>query len=349
MPETMKAVYLHAPGDLRIREEPVPRLGGPDEVLIRVAAVGVCGSDCHFYSRGRIGRFVVKEPIILGHECSGTVVEVGAEVEHLKPGDVVAVEPGVPCRRCRRCREGRYNLCEQEVVFMATPGLTHGAFREYLTWPADFLFKLPEGMSAEDGAMVEPLAVGVHACRRGGIAPGQSAAVIGAGPIGLLAAQAAAAYGAHPVIVTDVVPERVALAEKFGMIAVDAGKVDAVAAIRSHTEGLGPDVIIETAGTVATVREAMAAVKTGGVVVLVGMLPEDEAMLPVMDMIGREYDIRTVFRYANCYPPAISLIAAGRIQLAPLRTHEFPLEETEQAIETMIGDKARAVKVLVKP
>ena len=349
MPETMKAVYLHAPGDLRIREEPVPRLGGPDEALIRVAAVGVCGSDCHFYSRGRIGRFVVQEPIILGHECSGTVVEVGAEVEHLKPGDVVAVEPGVPCRRCRRCREGRYNLCEQEVVFMATPGLTHGAFREYLTWPADFLFKLPEGMSAEDGAMVEPLAVGVHACRRGGIAPGQSAAVIGAGPIGLLAAQAAAAYGAHPVIVTDVVSARVALAEKLGMIAVDAGKVDAVEAIRSHTEGRGPDVIIETAGTVPTVREAMAAVKTGGVVVLVGMLPEDEAMLPVMDMIGREYDVRTVFRYANCYPPAISLIAAGRIQLAPLRTHEFPLDETQQAIETMIGDKARAVKVLVKP
>ena len=349
MPETMKAVYLHAPGDLRIREEPVPRLGGPDEALIRVAAVGVCGSDCHFYSRGRIGRFVVQEPIILGHECSGTVVEVGAEVEHLKPGDVVAVEPGVPCRRCRRCREGRYNLCEQEVVFMATPGLTHGAFREYLTWPADFLFKLPEGMSLEDGAMVEPLAVGVHACRRGGIAPGQSAAVIGAGPIGLLAAQAAAAYGAHPVIVTDVVSARVALAEKLGMIAVDAGKVDAVEAIRSHTEGRGPDVIIETAGTVPTVREAMAAVKTGGVVVLVGMLPEDEAMLPVMDMIGREYDVRTVFRYANCYPPAISLIAAGRIQLAPLRTHEFPLDETQQAIETMIGDKARAVKVLVKP
>ena len=349
MPKTMKAVYLHAPGDLRIREEPVPRLGGPDEALIRVAAVGVCGSDCHFYSRGRIGRFVVQEPIILGHECSGTVVEVGAEVEHLKPGDVVAVEPGVPCRRCRRCREGRYNLCEQEVVFMATPGLRHGAFREYLTWPADFLFKLPEGMSLEDGAMVEPLAVGVHACRRGGIAPGQSAAVIGAGPIGLLAAQAAAAYGAHPVIVTDVVSARVALAEKLGMIAVDAGKVDAVEAIRSHTEGRGPDVIIETAGTVPTVREAMAAVKTGGVVVLVGMLPEDEAMLPVMDMIGREYDVRTVFRYANCYPPAISLIAAGRIQLAPLRTHEFPLDETQQAIETMIGDKARAVKVLVKP
>ncbi len=349
MPETMKAVYLHAPGDLRIREEPVPRLGAGDEVLIRVAAVGVCGSDCHFYSRGRIGRYVVKEPIILGHECSGTVVEVGAEVERLKPGDVVAVEPGVPCRRCRRCREGRYNLCEQEVVFMATPGSAHGAFREYLTWPADFLFKLPENVSAEDGAMVEPLAVGVHACRRGGIAPGQSAAVIGAGPIGLLAAQAAAAYGAHPVIVTDVVASRVALAEKLGMIAVDAGKADAVEAMRAHTEGMGPDVVIETAGTAPTVREAMAAVKTGGVVVLVGMLAEDDAMLPVMDMIGREYDIRTVFRYANCYPPAISLIAAGRIQLAPLRTHEFPLDKTEEAVETMIGDKARAVKVLVKP
>jgi len=348
MTQTMKAVYLHAPGDLRIREEPIPALAEPDQVLIRVAAVGICGSDCHFYERGRIGRFVVKEPLILGHECSGTVVQVGAEVQDLKPSDQVAIEPGIPCRRCRRCREGRYNLCEREVIFMAAPGLTHGAFREYLTWPADFLYKLPEGVSLEDGAMVEPLAVGIHACRRAGIAPGQSAAVIGAGPIGLLAAQAASAYGAYPVVVTDVIAPRVELARKLGLAAVDATKQDPIEAIRREIDGQQPDVVIETAGTIPTICQAMAAVKTGGVVVLVGLPPEDEAMLPVMDILMREYDVRSVFRYANCYPPALSLIAAGRIQLAPLRTHEFPLERTKDAIRTAIGRKAEAVKVIVK-
>ena len=349
MTQTMKAVYLHTPGDLRVHEEPVPQVSQPDDVLIRIAAIGVCGSDCHFYQRGRIGRFVVDGPIILGHECSGTVVEVGAEVRHLEPGDEVAIEPGIPCRRCRRCREGRYNLCERDVIFMATPPSWHGAFREYLVWPADFVFKLPSGVSLEDGAMVEPLAVGVHACRRSRVAPGQSAAIIGAGPIGLLAGQAATAYGAHPVIVTDVVPQRLKLARKLGFEPVDSAKVDAEQAIREHTEGLGADVVIETAGTIPTVRQAMAAVKTGGVVVLVGMLPEDEAKLPVMDLIGREYDVRGVFRYANCYPPAIALIAAGRIQLALLRTHQFPLDRTEEAIRTAIERKAEAVKVMVKP
>ncbi len=345
--QTMKAVYLYAPGDMRVQDDPVPRLTNPRDALVRVAAVGICGSDCHFYQRGRIGRFVVKDPLILGHECSGIIVEVGDQVDHLKLGDAVAIEPGYCCRECRRCREGRYNICQREVTFMATPGLADGAFREYLTWPADFLFKLPQGVSLEDGAMVEPLAVGVHACRRGGIAPGQSAAVLGAGPIGLLAAQAAAAYGAFPVIVTDVVKPRLEWARKLGMVAVDAEAGDSVAAIREHTGG-GADVVIETAGTAGTVRQAMAAVRTGGVVVLVGNLPDDEVMLPVMDMILREYDIRTVFRYANCYPPALSLIAAGRIQLGPLRTHEFPLEKAEAAILTSIRDKAGSLKVMVK-
>jgi L-iditol 2-dehydrogenase len=209
------------------------------------------------------------------------------------------------------------------------------------------LFKLPQGVGLEDGAMVEPLAVGIHACRRSGLAPGQSAAVLGAGPIGLLAAQAAAAYGAFPVIVTDVVKPRLELARKLGLVAVDAQGEDAVAAIRDHSGG-GADVVIETAGTAGTVRQAMAAVRTGGVVVLVGTLPDDEVTLPVMDMILREYDVRTVFRYANCYPPALSLIAAGQIQLAPLRTHEFPLEKAEEAILTSIRDKAGSLKVMVR-
>jgi len=343
---TMKAVYLHAAGDLRVHEEPTPVLTRADEVLVKIAAVGICGSDLHFYQRGRIGPFVVKDPLILGHECSGVVAEVGAEVTHLRPGDWVAIEPGIPCRRCQRCREGRYNLCQQEVVFMATPPW-HGAFRECLTWPSDFVFRLPPGVSLEDGAMIEPLAVGVHACRRAGVAPGKSAAVIGAGPIGLLAAQAAAAYGAHPVVVSDVIPFRLDAARKLGAVAADAG--DAIEQVREATGGQGADVVIETAGTVATIQQAMRLVRTGGVVVLVGMPPEDQALLPVMDMLAREYDLRTVFRYANCYPPALSLVAAGRVDLASLRTHEYPLVRAQEAIERVIKHKADTIKVVVKP
>lgn len=343
---TMKAVYLHGPGDLRLREEPIPAITAPDDVLIEVAAVGICGSDCHYYQRGRIGPFVVTEPLILGHECSGVVAEVGEQVSHLRPGDRVAVEPGVPCRRCRRCKEGRYNICENEVTFMGTPPW-HGAFREYLTWPADFVFKLPDGVSLDDGAMVEPLAVGVHACRRGGLQPGQSTAVIGAGPIGLLAAQAAAAYGAHPVIVSDIIAPRLDLARKLGLLPVDAQREEAVERVRDLTGGAGADVVIETAGTLPTIRQATRMVRTGGVVVLVGLPPEDEGPMPVMDQIAREYDVRTVFRYANCYPPALSLISAGRIDLASLRTHEFPLPRTEEAVKQVIEHKAETIKVLV--
>lgn len=348
MAKQMKAVYLHAVRDLRVHEEPIPELTEPDHVLVRMGAVGVCGSDCHFYERGRIGPFVVEEPIILGHECAGVVVEVGREVKHLAAGDAVCIEPGVPCRRCRRCREGRYNLCEVGVLFMGTPPRDQGAFRQYLTWPADFVFGLPEGVSVEDGAMVEPLAVGIHACRRAGLAPGQSAAVLGAGPVGLLAMQAAAAYGAHPVVVSDIIPFRLEMARRLGAIPVDASQTDVVAAVREHTGG-GADVVIETAGTLNTVRQAVAAAKTGGTVVMVGMMAEDEGMMPVMDMMVREIDVRTVFRYANCYPPALSLIAAGRVDLTPLRTHEFPLERTGEAIETTLSRKSEAVKVLVKP
>jgi L-iditol 2-dehydrogenase len=344
----MKAVYLHAPRDLRLHDDPVPTVTRPDDVLIKIAAVGVCGSDCHFYERGRIGRYAVEEPVILGHECSGTVVAVGDAVAHLQPGDPVTVEPGIPCRTCRRCKEGRYNICETEVTFMGTPPF-HGAFREYLTWPADFVYKLPEGVSLDDGAMVEPLAVGVHAVRRGGVTPGQSAAVIGAGPIGLLAMQVAAAYGAFPVVCSDVVPDRLEFVRRLGGIPVNAAQGDPIAAVREAAGSAGADVVIETAGLAATQRQAMHMVKTGGVVVWVGMPPTDEATLPIIDQLTREYDTRSVFRYANAYLPALSLIASGKIDLATLRTHVFDLKHTEDAMKTTIEKKAEAVKVLVKP
>ena len=182
MGDKMKAAVLHAVGDLRVQTVDKPVITAPDQALVRIRAVGVCGSDVHFYERGRIGPYVVKDPVILGHESAGEVVEAGEEVEHLRPGDRVAIEPGVPDRTCRHCKTGRYNLCAA-VPFMGTPPW-NGAFCEYIAWPADFCFKLPEGLSFEEGAMTEPLAVAMQGAKRGGIQVGHSVAVLGCGPIG---------------------------------------------------------------------------------------------------------------------------------------------------------------------
>ena len=202
----MRAAVLHGVRDLRVEDVPAPGALGPDECRVRIGAVGVCGSDVHYYEYGRIGPFVVDKPMILGHECAGTVVEVGSRVKGIAEGRRVAIEPGVPCRRCRFCHEGQYNLC-RDVVFFATPPVD-GAFCEYVVSPADFLFPIPDGMTLEQGALVEPLAVGMHAARRGGVKPGDTVAVIGMGTIGLLTLQAAIAHGATRAIAADVQQNR---------------------------------------------------------------------------------------------------------------------------------------------
>jgi len=345
---TMKAAFLHGIGDLRLEEIPVPQIAAPDEILVRVKAVGICGSDIHFFEDGRIGTYVVKKPIILGHELAAEVLEVGPEAADLKPGDRVALEPGVPCRKCSFCKSGRYNLCAT-VPFMDTPP-TDGAFREYLTWPADFAFRLPDSASWEEGAMIEPLAVGVQACQRAGVTGGDTVAVLGCGPIGLTALQAAAGFGAMKTIATDVMPFRLNLAKELGAaVVVNAAQADPVQAVLDATRGEGVDVALETAGTERTVRQACAMVRRGGVVVLVGMHTQDEFAIPVMDVICREYDLRGVFRYCNAFGPAIAMLAANRVRLKPLMTHVFPLEQINAAFDVVRKQKDRSIKVQVRP
>jgi len=345
---TMKAAVLHGIGDLRVEEIPVPQITGPDEILVHVKAVGICGSDIHFFEDGRIGPYVVEKPIILGHELAAEVLEVGPQVTGLKRGDRVALEPGVPCRKCSFCKSGRYNLCAT-VPFMGTPP-TDGAFREYLTWPADFAFRLPDSVSWEEGAMVEPLAVGVQACQRAKITGGNTVAVLGCGPIGLTALQAAADFGAMKIIATDVMPSRLGLAKELGAsVVVNAAQTDPVQAVLDATEGQGVDVALETAGTAQTVRQACAMVMRGGVVMLVGMHTQDEFALPVMDVICREYDLRGVFRYCNAFGPAIAMLAANRVRLKPLMTHVFPLEQINSAFDIVRKQKDTSIKVQIQP
>lgn len=342
----MKAAVLHQPRDIRLEEVQRPH-PGPDDVLVRVGAVGVCGSDVHYYTEGRIGRYVVQKPIILGHESAGTVEAVGERVTSLRPGDRVALEPGVPCRKCTFCKQGRYNLC-LDVVFMATPPID-GAFCEYVITPADFAYKLPSNLSLEEGALIEPLAVGLHAVKRGRVSPGETVIILGAGPIGLMNLQAARAFGAVEIVVMDLDPVRLEMAQHLGASTIiNTSKQDSLAIVSKVTAN-GADVVIESAGSAVTAQMTTRLVRRGGRIVWVGLPGEALVSISVLDVVDKEVDIYGVFRYANVYPQAIQLAATGRVDLKPMITHRLPLDQTAQALELMHTRSDGAIKVVVNP
>ena len=335
-----RTAVLYAPGDLRIEDRAVPEPGAR-EVLVEVAAVGVCGSDVHYYEHGRIGSFVVRDPMVLGHEASGRVVRLGPGASRHEVGDRVALEPGVPCGRCRECRAGRYNLC-RDVRFFATPPID-GAFANYVTIHEDFAFALPESVSDEAGALMEPLSVGIWACQKAGISAGDRVLVTGAGPIGLLAAQAARAFGATEITVTDVNSSRLGVAERTGATrTLDIGETTL------EDAGVEADALIECSGHPASVKASIAALRPAGTAVLVGMGPEEEGTVPLALIQSRELWLTGTFRYANTYPTAIALAAEGRVDLEAIITGHHDLEEAEAALRAGRED-ATAVKVMVMP
>jgi L-iditol 2-dehydrogenase len=326
----MEAAVLIEPGriELEERESPAP---ASEEVVVDVGAIGICGSDLHYYEHGRIGDYVVESPLVLGHESAGVVSAVGSDVTSHGVGDRVALEPGVPCRRCEHCRAGHYNLCP-DVTFMATPP-DDGAFVESVAWPADYAFTLPESVSLTEGALAEPVSVGVHACRRGDVGAGDSVLVTGAGPIGLLAADVADAFGATDVTVSEPVDRKREIASDRGVTTtVDPSADDVPAAVDGTGDG-GPDVAIEATGDPAALQDCIDAVRRGGTVVCVGLGAESELSLDVVDLVDDELTLAGCFRYANTYPTAISLLADGRVDAAGLVDFEAPLAETADAMD----------------
>jgi L-iditol 2-dehydrogenase len=335
-----RAAVLYAAGDLRIEDRAVPEPGAR-EVLVEIAAVGVCGSDVHYYEHGRIGSFVVREPMVLGHESSGRVVALGAGTSRHAVGDRVTLEPGVPCGSCRECRAGRYNLC-RDVRFFATPPID-GAFAKYVTIHEDFAFALPESVSDEAGALMEPLSVGVWACQKAEVSAGDRVLVTGAGPIGLLAAQCARAFGATEITVTDVNPNRLAVAERTG-----ATRTINVAEEPLEDSGLEADALIECSGHPGSLKAGIAALRPAGTAVLVGMGPEEEGVVPLSLIQNRELWLTGTFRYANTYPTAIALVAGGRVDVEAIVTGRYGLDDAEAALRAGREDPG-AVKVMVVP
>jgi L-iditol 2-dehydrogenase len=308
-------------------------------VLVRVASVGVCGSDVHYYERGRVGSYVVSSPLVLGHEASGTVVDIGSEVTLLAPGQRVSIEPGVPDLSCEECLAGRYNLCPG-MRFFATPPID-GAFAELVTVHELFAHPVPDELSDDAAALLEPLSVALWACRKGEVGPGSRVLVTGAGPVGLLAAQSALALGAAEVTVSDVNPARLALARELGATGVHDARTGPPAPDRE------PDVLLECSGHAAATAAAIRTVARAGRVVLVGM-GADELALPLSRVQERELVVTGTFRYAHTWPAAIALASSGRIALDRLVTGHFGLEDVEGALTAASRDST-VLKPVVRP
>ena len=342
----MKVAVMLGIGKMGFEEREIPKVKD-DEVLVKLEYVGICGSDLHYYETGAIGDYVVEPPFVLGHEPGGTVVEVGKNVKHLKVGDRVALEPGKTCGHCEFCKTGRYNLFP-DVVFFATPPVD-GVFQEYVAHEADLCFKLPDNVSTLEGALIEPLAVGFHAAIQGDAHLGQKAVVMGAGCIGLVSMMALKARGVSEVYVVDIMEKRLEKALELGATGVINGaKEDVLERVKEVTDGAGMDLVIETAGTEITTRQAIHMAKKGSNIVLVGYSKTGEMTLPMSLVLDKELTFKTVFRYRHIYPMAIDAVAAGKVNLKGIVTDVFRLDEAQKAMDYSVNNKADIVKAVIR-
>jgi D-xylulose reductase len=345
--------------DVTIEDRPRQKMRDGHDVMVHVSQTGICGSDVHYWQRGRIGEYVVKGPMVLGHESSGVIAEVGDQVKHLKPGDRVAMEPGVPCRRCEYCKKGRYELCG-EMVFAATPP-HDGTLAKYYVNAADFCYKVPDSMTMEEAAMVEPLSVACAACTVADLRAHETVLVLGAGPIGVLCQAVARQWGASKVIAVDVVESRLAVSKSFGVDATyipplaEAG-VDPIEHAEKVAEqmkrelrlGDGADVVLECSGAEPCVQLGVFAAKKGATFVQVGM-GKEVISFPISAIITKGLTVKGSIRYRpNSYPAAIDLMTSGKIDVKPLITNRYKFEQAEQAFELVNARRQDVFKVMIE-
>lgn len=341
----MEALVLEKKDVLNLRDIDLDEPLGPQDVRIAIHTVGICGSDVHYYTHGAIGQFVVREPMVLGHEAAGTVTEVGAEVTTLQVGDRVCMEPGIPDPNSRASRLGMYNL-DPAVRFWATPPI-HGVLRPSVVHPAAFTFKLPDNVSFAEGAMVEPLAVGMHAANKARIAPGDLAVVSGAGPIGMVTAMSVLAGGCSRVIMTDVAQPKLDLAATLGPITpVNVAQQSLVEVVNEMTDGWGVDIVFECSGNEKAAAGVFEPLRPGGTVVYIGM-PLKPIAYDVVAAQVKEAHIEHVFRYTHVYPRALALMGSGKIDVKPLITDKFTFAQSVEAFDFAVHMPLTSVKAQI--
>ncbi|WP_068112751.1 NAD(P)-dependent alcohol dehydrogenase [Tropicimonas marinistellae] len=341
-----KALVLEEKGKLSLREFALTDEVGPEDVKVAIRTVGVCGSDVHYYTHGKIGHFVVEEPMVLGHEAAGVVVAAGPEVRHLKPGDRVCMEPGIPNPTSRASKLGIYNV-DPSVRFWATPPI-HGCLTPEVVHPAAFTYKIPSTVSFAEGAMVEPFAIGMQSALRAKIQPGDIGVVTGAGPIGMMVALAALAGGCAKVFIADLAQPKLDIIGKYeGIETINITHQPVSQAIAEATDGWGADVVFECSGAAPAVLDLPALARPGGAIVLVGM-PVDPVPMDIVGLQAKELRLETVFRYANIYDRAIALIGAGKVDLKPLISATLPFEKSIEAFDRAVEARDSDVKIQIE-
>ena len=342
----MQALVLEKAKELTLRDIDIHEELGPHDVRIKLHTVGVCGSDVHYYETGRIGPFVVEAPMVLGHEASGTIIEIGDQVKNLKVGDRVCMEPGIPDPNSKATRLGLYNL-DPAVRFWATPPI-HGVLRPEVVHPAAFTFKLPDNVSFAEGALVEPLAVGMHSANKARIKPGDIAVVMGAGTIGMVTILAALAGGCGQVIVTDVVQPKLDLAATLGPVRpVNISKERLADVVNAMTEGWGADIVFEASGNARAAASVFDVLAPSGCVVYIGM-PGEPIAYDVVAAQVKEARVEHIFRYAHVYPKALSLMGGGRLDVKPLITDKYAFSDSVAAFEFAAHMPPTSVKAQIE-
>jgi L-iditol 2-dehydrogenase len=332
--DSMKSVRLHGTADLQLHDEEVP-MAAEGEKLVRVKSVGVCGSDLHWFGEGGIGDAKLDRPLVLGHEFAGVTSD----------GERVAVDPAVPCGHCEFCDHGHPNLCSN--LIFAGHGKTDGSLREWMAWNEKALFPIPDSISDDDGAMLEPLGVAMHTVDLGKVRPGMSVGVFGCGPIGLLILQMAKLAGASNIIATDKLPHRLEAAKALGTSQVfEAGDSDRLSQIRAATSGRGVDVAFDAAGTPDAIEDAFAVVSVGGKVILAGIPEEDKTSFTASVARRKGLTIKLVRRMKHTYPRAIELVSKGLVDVRSIVTHHFPLEQAAEAFR--VAQRREGLKIIIE-
>ena len=347
----MKSLVLEKKGEISLRDFPaIDKLEsslGPLDIRIKLHTVGVCGSDVHYYTHGRIGPFVVNEPMILGHEASGTVIETGSLVSSLEIGDRVCMEPGIPDANSRATQIGMYNI-DPNVRFWATPPI-HGILRPTCVHPEAFTFKIPDNVSFAEAAMVEPLAVGVHAATKARIKPGDIALVMGAGPIGLVTALSAIASGCSRVFISDLADEKLEIARSMNsaILPINSGTTDLKTSILKETDGWGADIVFEATGSADAAETVFQALSPGGCVVLIGG-QSDPISFDVGAAMVREARVESIFRYAHVFPRCIRMLSSGLINVRPLITKKYIFDDSVEAFNVAADARPENIKIQIE-